>query len=330
MPREKSPASRLLDLLNDGHELTYDDINASIGISDRQARRIIARLRNNDVPILQRRVRRKVIFFLAPEHRQIAVEPFHFNEEEIFALAVASESAMASLRQTPLGNPLASAFERLLSRLAPEARTFEMEMQPRRWHFGSAVHTPLDHGVFRAIQSAINECRSVKIDYFTASRNTFTTGRVIDPLLVALPGNSWLVVAYCHRRRRIIDFSLAGITRVEPCERFFTPPAQFDPDTYFRDRFSSLDGGEVFVVRILVEADRAAYFRRKTYHPTQQIEETHADGRIVVSYEVAGLEEIRSFIQSWGVGVTVLDPPELVRCITEEASVLAERYEPPG
>jgi hypothetical protein len=46
----------------------------------------------------------------------------------------------------------------------------------------------------------------------------------------------------------------------------------------------------------------------------------------VVSYDVAGLEEIRSFVQSWGVGVTVLEPKELVERIRGEAVEIGKRY----
>ena len=55
------------------------------------------------------------------------------------------------------------------------------------------------------------------------------------------------------------------------------------------DRFGALAGGTIYPVRLLVEPDRAAYFERKDYHRTQLIEERRADGRLVVSYKVAGL-----------------------------------------
>jgi hypothetical protein len=38
------------------------------------------------------------------------------------------------------------------------------------------------------------------------------------------------------------------------------------------------------------------------------------------------VQEVRAFAQSWGTGVTVLAPPELVNIMAAEAAVLAERY----
>jgi predicted DNA-binding transcriptional regulator YafY len=123
------------------------------------------------------------------------------------------------------------------------------------------------------------------------------------------------------------DFSLAGISRLElEDDAFFIRPDDFDLDRYFAGRFSALAGDRVQTVRLRVVPERAEYFRRKQYHPTQAIEEIHADGSIVVAYSVLGLDEMRCFAQGWGVGVTVLEPEELVDIMRREAKELAERY----
>ena len=318
---------RLRHLLNEGAELSLQEICVVLTISsERHARRLIARLRQNGVPVQERRDGRIKRFYLEPEHRQAAVRGFEFDEEEMLALAVAAEAAKAELGATPLEAPLGRAFDKLLQQLAPEAYTFEMEAQHGRWHFGASALSRIDPHVFKTLQRAINENRSVRIDYHTASTGAFSTDRLIDPLQLVRQGRSWMVVAYCHLRQDLRDFSLAGIARIEPGDAFFLPPGDFDPDDYFRDRFSALAGGAIYTVRLLVEPDRTAYFKRKDYHHTQIIDEEHPDGRLVVSYEVAGLDEIRSFVQSWGVGVTVLEPPQLVAMVTREVKALTERY----
>ena len=329
MPLARATLDKLHQLLNDGEALSLDELHTTLNVSERQARRLIARLRQSGIPVQERRDGRIKRFYLEPEHRQAAVRGFEFDEEEMLALAVAAEAAKAELGSTPLEASLGRAFSKLLDELAPEAFTFEMEELPGHWHFGTPALSHIDPHVFKTLQQAINENRSVRIDYHTASTGGFSRGRKIDPLQFARYRGSWLVIAYCHTRRDLRDFSLAGIERIEPSETFFSPPDGFDPDTYFRDRFGALAGGAVYEVRLLVEPDRAAYFKRKDYHRTQMIEEKRDDGRLVVSYEVAGLQEIRSFVQSWGVGVTVLEPPELVAMVAEEARVLAGRYAKP-
>jgi len=82
-------------------------------------------------------------------------------------------------------------------------------------------------------------------------------------------------------------------------------------------------------VRLLVERNRAPHFERKEYHCTQVIEETpeeRSDGRMVVSYEVAGLDEVRAWIRSWGPGVKVLAPKKLAMQVAADAAAMQARY----
>lgn len=324
--------ARLLELLNSGHEPTFDDLRRLLGVqSDRHMRRLISQLRESGVPLEEKRAGRVKRFFIPEDQRQLEARPLRLTEDQVFALTVAAEAARSMLEPTPLGEPLREAFSALLSNLSSQVHTFEPESLGRHWHFGATPTVAIDPSMFRAISRAVEECRSVRIDYLTASTGSFSTGRLVDPLAVAVQGGTWLMVAYCHTRQRILDFALAGIHRVELCDpeaenAYFMRPENFDAALHFRDRFGALSGDEVHEVRIRVEAPKAEYFRRKNYHPTQQIETTEDDGRIIVSYEVSGLDEIRSFLLGWGSGITVLEPAELVARVREEALAVADRY----
>jgi predicted DNA-binding transcriptional regulator YafY len=324
--------TRLLELLNAGHEPTFEDLRRLLGVqSDRHMRRLIGQLRESGVPLVERRVGRHKRFFIPEEQRQLEARPLTLTEDQVFALTVAAEAARSMLEPTPLGEPLREAFSELLSNLSSQVHTFEPESLRRHWHFGTTPTVAIDPAMFRTISRAVEECRRIRIDYLTASTGSFTKGRLVDPLAVAVQGGTWLLVAYCHMRQRVVDFALAGIQRLEMLDpdtepAYFSRPDSFDAELHFRDRFGALSGDEVHEVRIRVEASKAEYFRRKNYHPTQQIEATEEDGKIVVSFEVAGLTEIRSFLLSWGAGITVLEPAELVVQMREEAQAIAERY----
>ena len=330
MARYSDNLFRLRELFDMGNRLSLDELAMSLGLSTRHARRLIRKLRHHGVPVKEQRKGRIKIFYVPPEYRNVRTESFRFNEEQVLALAVAAEAAKAALQDTPMGAPLGEAFNQLLDRLAPDVYTFEMEEQPARWHFDAHASGRFDPQVFQTIQRAINESRSVKIDYVAASTGEWTNNRKIDPLQLARYGGTWAVVAWCHLRQDMRDFALSGIDRVQPCDpkaeiAFFCPPKSFDPEVYFHDRFSALSGNSLHTVRLLVESDRSVYFQRKRYHHSQHIE-AETDGRIIVSYRVQGLAEMRSFAQSWGIGVTVLEPSELVEIIAAEAVLLANRY----
>jgi len=328
MARTTDKNTRLLELFEDGAELTTKEIQARLAIgSDRHVRRILKTLRAEDKRITYRKDGRLRRYLIPIEQRKQSMPLLSLTEKGMFALAVAAKASRSMLAPTPLAEPLREAFDALLRGMAGRVFSFEAEDEGDHWHFSAAPAVPIDPDIFWGLSTAIKECRRVEIDYQSASSGRFTSRRPVEPYGLAMRSGSWLLVAYCLKSRGMRDFSLVGISRLyDVPDTYFTRDERFDLNEYFRSRFNALSG-DLHEVRLLVEPDRAVYFHRKRYHPTQQIEETHDDGRIVVRYSVAGLEDIRTFAQGWGVGVTVLSPPELVETMRTQARELAERYE---
>lgn len=318
---------RLHALFNAGHSLTLEQLQDELGLSERQVRRILTRMREkHGIPVEEERHGRLKRFFLPPEHRHVETRPgIDFAERELFALTVAAKAARSALSPTPLGPALQTAFDKLLDGMQGEVLSFEPEFEASHWHFESTAVSNIDPQIFEALTRAITESRTVRIDYYSASQRQHFFGRLIDPYLIATRGSSWLLVAYCREQCRFVDFSLPAVTKVEPEAAFFERKA-FDAEAHFRDRFSALQGDDVYTIRLHVAPDKAPYFERKTYHPTQMIEERRADGAYLVSFEVSGLDEISAFIRSWGPGVTVLEPEELRSRIAGEALRVAEAH----
>ena len=140
-----------------------------------------------------------------------------------------------------------------------------------------------------------------------------------------------MLAAYCHEKRAVLDFSLAGMKRIRPYAPkgepvYFGATPDFDPQEHFRGRGGALAGEEWVDVRLLVEPTAAPYFKRKRYHASQTIEEERSDGRLLVHYRVRGLRGFVSGIRSWGRLVTVLEPESLREELTAEFYELAGRY----
>jgi predicted DNA-binding transcriptional regulator YafY len=120
---------------------------------------------------------------------------------------------------------------------------------------------------------------------------------------------------------------MAAISAIRLCkDEHFIPPASFDRSDYFAGRFGAVAGDAAHTVRLLVDAKRAPYFRRKIYHPSQQIETERDDGQLVVTYTVQGLEEIGAWVRSWGSKVKVLAPDTLAMQVVEEAEAMQAQY----
>lgn len=326
LERAVETVRRQLDI---GEEFTYDDLCAATGYSQRHIKRAIDALNAAGVPV--RSNGRPLRFSIPERHRRNACRTIGLTDDEILVLQLAAQISRSALEPTPLCTALVTALDRLLESLAAGSISFDSEAQTRRWYFGDAPSAPLDAAIFNTMREAAINNQSVRIDYFSASSGKESHNRKLDPYCITMRGGTWLVIAYCHLRNGIREFNLVDIGRAVLCDpateaqAYFTIPESFDPGIYFRDRFRHIGIGDVYEVRLLVERHQAPYFRRKNYHPTQQIEERD-EGRIEVSFEVQGLDEVRSFAQSWGVGVTVVAPDELVEMMREQAREIARKY----
>lgn len=329
-PEPRSTRAELLSLLRQGYALTQGDITERLSIdSKRHARRLLQQLQEADVPIEDRPRGREKEFYLPPAELEVVDAPVPLTEREALALVVAAEAGQAALAPTPLAGPLEVAFERLLDRLDRAGGTYDLGRLREQWHFGTEpAASTFEADVFDALVEALNQGRPVRIAYEPAHPSDAPRERTISPLMMAAPGGSWRCVAYCHYREAPRDFTLSRIEEISVLETEVAaePPPDFDSDLYFHERFGAL-GGEPQLVRLLVAPRAAQYFREKAYHPTQVVEEERDDGRLVVSYEVAGLEDMAAWVLSWGPAVTVLDPPALAEQVAAEARAVVAQYD---
>jgi len=325
----RSTRAELLVLLRKGRALTLAELTEHLPIdSKRQVRRHLKALREAGVSIREERRGREKVFSLPPEELEVVGAPVPLTEQQALALVVAAEAGRAALAPTPLAEPLEVGFEQLLDRLDRASGTYDLGRLREQWHFGTEPAASTFEGeVFDTLVAALNQGRPVRIEYESAHVSDAPRTRTISPLVMAAPGGSWRCVAYCHFREAPRDFTLSRIEDITlVTDAVATRPDGFDADLYFHERFGAL-GGETQVVRLLVEPDVARYFQEKSYHSSQVVEETRDDGRLVVSFEVGGLEDMTSWVHSWGPSVKVLDPPVLAERIGEEARRVAARYD---
>ena len=340
--RAKATHLRLLSLFREGSALTQDEITERLPIeSKRQARRLVKKLKKAGVPVEERRRGRKKEYRLPPEEWE-AEARLDLTEQEALALLLAAGAAESGLGPAPLKTALSSATEQLVEGLPPTVSTFEPNSLMENLHFGEAASVQVDSEVFTGLIEALSNRRAIEIDYYSASSDTRHKRRKVDPWGLAVRGDAWLCVAHDHRSGEKRDFNLARIEAVRPRDPKsnggdYQIPDGFDLELYFIDRFEALADEQIYEVRLLAEPEVVPYFESKKYHRTQQVHKTgpaiegsdteDGSGQAVVSYEVAGLEEIASFVRSWGPDVKVLRPSALAERIEEEARQMGARYE---
>jgi predicted DNA-binding transcriptional regulator YafY len=324
---EPSPSSRaqFYEALSRGRRLTQRRASKLLDVSPRQVRNLVKELRDRGVPVQADFTDRERIYYLKPKDWYAETVSLDLTEQQLMALLVATQAARPTLAPTPLLDALNEASDTLEKELEPRVDTFIPSFESERWHFSRAVSSDLDPDIFWALKSAIADCHPVLVDYYSAYREAWSRDRKINPLLFAVRKGAWLCVAYCHERATCLDFNLVDIKSVTVCENErYTPPSNFDQSQYFEGRFGALEGDSLSKVILRVESRLARYFKRKQYHPTQTIDEG-SEG-IQVTFQVRGLEEIASFVRSWGSGVEVIEPPELAERIVADAQAVINTY----
>lgn len=332
MPAKHTPDEWIRQQLHAGQRLTIQHIQQATSLSDRQIRRHISALRQEGLPIQQERSGLRKRFFLPADRQQVTVPDLQFDAAELRALAIAAKASRSLLIDTPHAQALHQAFEKLLERARPVSYVFDLDEPMQEWHFDETPSNLIAPDCFRQLEQAMDERRSVRIDYLTAKDGRSSVDRKVDPYCFVKRHRAWLLIAFCHQRNDLRNFALTRISRVVPCDdaletAFFSVPEDFHAEDYFRASLGAINSGECYELRLLVEPEKALFFRERFYHPTQLIEEDRPDGRLVVSYELEGLEEMRSFCQSWGTGMTVIGPDELRERLLQDARLLIERYQ---
>lgn len=322
----------LLAFLSSGAEPTQAETARRLGVSERSARRHLRRLEAEGCAEVVRDglVKR---YRLHPEHRLMEPSVLQLSEGEAEALTVAVLAARALLAPTPFRAPLEAAHQKLEQAWLSEAFSFEPEIEADCWSFDDVTGgTPAAFAppCFAALLDAVRNRRPVQATYYTASRRARRAGRRLHPLGFLVRAGAWMLVAFDPEAAgggRVKDFALAGFEAVEVRhDETFSPPEGFNLALHGRDRFRALAGDTAYEVRLLVEPEAAPYFRRRDYHPTQQVEAAQEDGRLVVSFEVEGLDDVAAWVLSWGPKVRVLGPAALAARVAEAHQVAAALY----
>jgi len=316
--------TRLLALLQERPH-TQKELAALLRCDVRHVRRLAGQLEAEGL-LRKSRQGRHVYYELALLVGETTSVQLELTEREVLALGVAGAAAASLLEGLPLGQNLRELLQRLGTQLRPVYFAVQPEHLKPRFYFQAIARTHVDPLIFEAVLEALLENRVLEIDY-DHPRRGLDRNRRVNPLCLAIVGNAVQLTAWCHRRRRPTNFSLARIraARALLYETFERP--DFDPEVYYTtDALGAVADDQYYTYRLWVSARVAHCFREREYFTGQVIEEERPDGSLVVSYEGPGLEVMRAFVMSWGRDVQALEPPELVARIREELAAMQASY----
>ncbi len=120
-------------------------------------------------------------------------------------------------------------------------------------------------------------------------------------------------------------FRLEWVERAQPLNERYARPSGFDPeDPLSQLRQAARDNALIEVVLEFTPAV-ASFIKARLWHPSQTIEELDS-GACRLTLYISDLQEVRTWLLSWGAEVQVLSPPALREAIADEARRLATLY----
>jgi len=190
--------------------------------------------------------------------------------------------------------------------------------------FRSIETNPADVKIFQAISSAIQQKRELEIAYRKLHGVSFEKRRV-HPYHLACINNQWYLFAFDIMRQDMRKFVLPRMKTATVLATRFQKPTNFSLDNLLKGSFGVFSSTGKYDVKIQFDSFAAQLIRERTWHHSQKLKDLPR-GRLELSLTLTSLNEIDSWIQSWGKHALVKAPDALRKLIVENARVVARLY----
>jgi predicted DNA-binding transcriptional regulator YafY len=230
--------------------------------------------------------------------------PIPLNLTELMALYF-SRGLMTVLKDTVFYESLESFFQKIKATLKPYKQ-----------------YGQLRDSIDRISEATIHR-KIIEIDYFTMSRKE-KTRRKVAPYKIWFFDGAFYLVANCGLREDIRIFALDRIKSLKLTDETFEMPEDFKVEDFMQTSFGVFHG-KPQNVRIRFAAEVAGYISEKIWHKTQKIE-SQKDGSLIFEARVAGTDEIKFWLMTWGSKAQVLSPAALRGEMISEAEAMLQNY----
>ena len=247
-----------------------------------------------------------------------------FTTDEVIALAF-SEDLLRSLEGTVFHDSIRSALGKIRAGLGPQLAGF-LERLGESFRVLPGPHKRYAHQreTIHTLNQAVLGRRTVKMRYRTARTGKLAT-RKLDPYRVWYRSGGLYVIGRDHRSGEIRTFAVDRVRSAELLDEGFSIPESFDFDAYTASAFGVVSEPPTRV-RIRFDPPWALQVEERSWHPSQKLERT-PDGSLILTLEVGGTEELRSWVLSFGGGAEVLEPAALRAGVAQELKAALARYE---
>ncbi|MFW6035992.1 MAG: helix-turn-helix transcriptional regulator, partial [Halothermotrichaceae bacterium] len=254
------------------------------------------------------------------DHTYSILDNFYFQQpdmtrDEALALLLVGQ---AFIEETfPYHENLNSAIAKIISSLPPSIKKIVDDIGSQMsYQHGAFVDLKPYKSIIQDIEDAVKDKMSIFINYYTLSRDQLNE-RKIDPYQIFYTDGAFYLIAYCHMRQDILIFRVDRIKDMSITEEKYIMPDNFNMDKYMKNAWGVERSDNEKRVELIFEGKAARLVKEKVWNPTQQIIEL-LDNKIKFIVTTGSMEEIKSWILSYGSSVEVVSPESLKQEITGE------------
>jgi predicted DNA-binding transcriptional regulator YafY len=249
--------------------------------------------------------------------------PAPFTLTELMSLYVYKD-LVRFLKGTPFFDSLESVFRKVQSTLPPQALRYLDQIQSV-FHVGIKPYK--EYGKFRELLKQVSQAalenRRVEMVYHSLQRKERTL-RKVDPYKVWFYDGTIYLIGLCHLREEVRMFVLDRIKLLTVTDERFMIPKDFNLDDFMRYSFKVMHD-ELYTVKVKISPGWARWIGEKIWHESQKAKK-NGDGSLELSFQIAGLDEIKRWILSFGPEAVVLEPLKLKEMVRKDLSRNLAQY----
>lgn len=175
--------------------------------------------------------------------------------------------------------------------------------------------------VFTSLVGAIESREKIAVQY-VRNQDSSLRRYTLEPYDI-IPGNrDWRLIAMSGGIFK--QFIVGGMRTVERTGERFDRSRDYSADNYYARSFGFFSGSDVFDVELLFDAGIANVIANRTWSEEQELAKNE-DGSILLRMKVNSIEEVGSWVLSWGGDVRVLAPKALREYVVAKATGIVER-----
>jgi|GEM_PF-3806882 len=325
-PRIKM-ARIIMRLLENPNGITFHELSNSYGIDDRTRRKYISDLK--EIPeLIDDQGKSRIEIDGWEKTRRVYLRPFDIEKKDEAGHIVSLYFSISMLRFLK-GTELETKMQKLFDNL------FKGKNKSLFHNLDKSIYSinewPKDYSnkadVLRDCIHSLIHRKVLRINYKAMSKREFKSHELKIYTLLQYRNGLYLI-GRTEKGTSIMVFALERITKTEKTRETFIYPKNYSPQDYVDGAFGLIRSeGVRFNVVVNFNKELEEVITSRKWHKTSHTKKLK-DGTIQLSMTVSALEQVVSWVLSFGKQAKVIRPKELKNAIQDELKGMIDSYSP--